>query len=372
MKKAIFFPPACGNTKFNEFESCRGEGRAIMNIAFGFSLLGYESHIINNWNLDKPKKIWNYQNNNVYISNKPDPNETYDIALTYDSVHILNSKNYKQKILMSYESSNINKANEYIKSNNLENITLVCSHESVKDPNKNPFNLKYFPVIFPIPSINIGFIPYNTKIFEPNNKELKIYVFHSSWPGSACSNLNCCRHKQFLILKFLRSKCPDSLLKIHVHIEDEKYINNSEVNPFTTNNFDANTEIHYIPNRTVQYNDIINLLQQVDLCIPVGGLNTPGSGVLDMLSLGKPIISAVDGVNKDSEGKTFEAFNTLYKCSDNLIMTQESYEISLKKLERIFSDNNLELSYNCYKNCIKDYDYNNWKEIVEKFLSDIS
>lgn len=323
-----------------------------MNIAFGFSLIGYEVHIINNWNLSEPKKIWD----NVYISNQPNQNEIYDIAFTYDNISILNSNNYIHKILMTYQSSSIRNALKYMKENNIE-VILVSTHESVK--NANEFNLKYFPALFPIPSINIGFIPYK---FEPKNSELKVYVYHSSWTGSAYSSLRCCKGKQSLILNFLKTKGYN--LNIFIHVENE-IISNQCLSEFTL----SNSKINYICNDKVHYDDIIKIFKEVDLCIPIGGLDYPGSGVMDMLSLGKPIISVVDGVNKDKDGNIFQPFNTLYKCSDNLIMVQESNDLSFKKLERIFSTpSTLEESYNCYKNSIKDYDFNNWKSYVEKFL----
>lgn len=374
MKKAIFFPVSCSNIKYNEFESCRSEGRHVINIALGFSLLGYESYIIYNWNLEKPKKIWSgldqHKNeNNVFIYNHPDPNEIYDVALGYDDVSRLNSKNYKNKIVLTYEPTNISKIRSYILTNKLENITIACSHETTKssEQHKNPFRLKFFPVLFPIPSVNIGFIPYNTRIFE--NKEINIYVHHSSWTGSATSSLNSCRHKQILILRHLISKFPSKLFKLYIHIEDG-FINSIH-NPFTKNNFSNNNiEIYYIENFKIHYDGIIELLRKMDLCITVGGLSTPGPCTIDALSLGKPIINVVDGVNIDHNGKKFEAFNLLYKCSENLIMVQESDTISYHKLEKIL--NNLEGSYNCFRDCIKDFDFYNWKNYVETFLSKLN
>ncbi len=357
MKKAIFFPPSCSNTKLNEFESCRGEGRAIFNIAFGFSLLGYECHIINNWNLTTPQKIWD----NVYIRNHIDHNETYNIAFTYDAVSSLNSKNYIHRLVMTYEPSNIEKIRKYIKDNKMENTTLICTHESVKKTNH--YSLKYFPALYPIPSVNIGFIPYK---YEPKLPEIKIYVYHSSWGGSATSNFGC-RSKQVLILNFLKSK--GYKLNLYIHIESDRYINNNDINPFISYN---NTDkVQYVNNEKICYDDIIRTFKEVDLCISFGGLNYPGSSVLDMLSLGKPLISVVDGVNVDNKGKTFEPFNMLYRCSNNLIMIQETAEVSINKLERIFSGNNLEQSYNCYKKCYDDFDFNNWKLYTEKFLKEI-
>jgi hypothetical protein len=103
MKKAIFFTESCGNDRLDQYVSCRGEGRISINTAFGFALLGYDSYIVGNWKLDNPKKIWTtpYGDNNVYITNKSDENEIYDIAFSW-GIETLKAKNYKHKILVSY------------------------------------------------------------------------------------------------------------------------------------------------------------------------------------------------------------------------------------------------------------------------------
>lgn len=346
MKKAIFFPPSCSNVKENEFESCRGEGRSVINMAFGFALLGYECYIINNWNISSPKKIWD----NVYINNHPDVNEIYDIAISYDNLPIINQANYKHKIVMNYAHTDevLKKINE----NNLD-VILTCPIPSIMhDSSTFQYkNSRYLPPVSPIPSVNIGFIPYK---FEPKLPELKVYVYHSSWSGSSGSNFHWGR-KQLLILEFLKSK--GYKLNLFIHVENEETSKNC---PFGIKDSNVN-DIHYIYNDKVRYDDIIKMLKSVDLCISGGGIDYIGTCVCDIISLGRPLIYVVDGVPNNEF-----IFNGLYNCPKYLIISQEPDDISQQKLESIITS--LEESYNCYRDTLKDLDFNNWKEYVTKFL----
>lgn len=354
MKKAIFFPPSCSNAKENEFESCRGEGRAIINIAFGFALLDYECYIVNNYgNINEPKQIWK----NVYITNRPDENITYNISLSFDNYNILNSKNYKHKILMNY--AHTDRIYQHIKNNNLD-IILVCPSPTImSDSSTFQYkHVKYLNTIYPIPSINIGFVPYR---FEPKLPEIKIYLYHSSWEGSVSSS-SYSRGKQRLVLDFLKSKGYKPNLFIHVTDKDnaKKSIEDYDLSKYDTN------KIHYLYNEKTNYDNIIQILKEVDLCIPArAGYDSAGSSIGDIIGLGKPFIYIVDG----TPHKEF-IFNPLYRCPNYMIVRQEDYHESYRKLEKIFP-NKLEETFNCYRDSLKDLDFYNWKVYTEKFLKEI-
>lgn len=352
MKKAIFFPPSCSTTKENEFESCRGEGRAVMNIAFGFALLGYECYIINNWNITSPRKIWE----NVYISNKPDENVTYNIALTFDDYNIINRKNYKHKLLMNYSHSD--KIYEYIKKNNLD-IIIVCPLPTIME--KSPFHKKYskfLGTIYPLPRINIGFIPYK---FNPKLPELKIYLYHSSWKDSV-SSISYSGGKQLIVLDFLKSKGYD--LNLFIHVESEESAKQAFLDyDLSKHNKD---KIHYIYNEKTRYDDLIKILQEVDLCITArAGYDSGGSSIGDIISLGKPLIYIVTGPPHNDF-----ILNPLYMCPKYMIIRQENYHESYRKLEELFP-NKLEESFNCYRDSLKDLDFNLWKSHAEKLLKEL-
>lgn len=349
MKKAIFFVPSTTNIKENEFESCRNEGRILINNAFGLSLLNYECYIIGGWNIESPKKIWN----NVYINSKYDINEVYDVAFAYsDSVpHQFESKKFKQKILINFEHSDILLKN--IQEKGLD-ITLACPVPSLmKDPRAFHYqneNIHFLPILNPIPSVHIGFLPYT---YKPKLPELKVYVHHSSWDGTQ-TRTNVYIHKQLLTLKFLKSK--GYKLNVFFHMENEEAIKNS---PFIESDYD---EIHYINNDITYYDDVIKMIQKADLCIPNrAGYDAYGTSMFDIIGLGKSVINIVDGILRDDI-----TVNNLYKCSEYLITVQEDDETTHKKLEKIIV--NLEESYNCYRKQLEDFDFYNWKKYAEKIL----
>lgn len=345
MKKAIFFTASCTNDKENEFESCRGEGRISINTAFGFSLLGYECYIVNNYNLKTPKKIWN----NVYIINTPNENEIYDIAFSWDFER-LNGKNYKHRILITYaDATNHLKR---IKEQNLD-IILVCNVASMMhDPeNFNYQNTQYLPTPYPVPSISIGFIPYK---FKPKLPELNVLLYHSSWE-STIARSKYYLHKQQLIINILKLEYK---LNLFILIANEKL----KIICPNIYNLSGCNEVHYIDNEKIRYDDIIKLISSVDLCLLVGALFTPGPLVVDAISLGKPMLYVLEGAPRVYEFNP----NELCKCMEYVIPSTETDDISIRKIKDAL--NNPEKSFNSYRKVLEDHDFKNWKMYTENFL----
>ncbi len=347
MKKAIFFTESCGTDKENEFESCRGEGRISINTAFGFSLLGYECYIVNNYKISSPRKIWN----NVYIINSPDKNITYDIAFSWNIEHLKNNKNYKYKILTSYADTI--KLTEIIKEQNLD-IILTCNVPSMMHDSKH-FNYQYtqyLPVIFPIPSINIGFLPYK---FKPKLPKLKVLLYHSTWE-STIARSQYYTHKQQLILNILNQIYEVTL---YILVANEKIAEECPINIYDLYKC---KKVHYINNEKMRYDDIIKLILNVDLCLTVGATFMPGPLVVDILSLGKPMIYSMEGYPSQTEFNN----NCLCKCAEHSLIGPEPDSISNKKINTALE--NLEISFNCYRKTIEDYDFKNWKKYTTDFL----
>lgn len=346
MKKAIFFPTSCGTNKKNEFESCRGEGRISINTAFGFSLLGYECYISNNYNISSPKRIWE----NVYLINSPDENVMYDIAFSWNIEQLKNRNNFKYKILTSYADAI--RYSQIIMEQHLD-IILVCGSPCMMhEPTHVNYKIsQYLPAIYPIPSINIGFIPYK---FEPTLPELKVLLYHSSWE-STIERSQYYIHKQQLILDILNQKYKVNLYILVANEEVEKKCQ------FIYDLFKCN-KVQYINNKNLKYDNIINLILSVDLCLSVGGTSMPGPIVVDIISLGKPMLYTIEGAPEIDKFSN----NDFCKCVNHIIASTESNNISIKKINTIL--NNLEISYNCYKKAIEDYDFKNWKKYAENFL----
>jgi hypothetical protein len=346
MKKAIFFTESCGTDKENEFESCRGEGRISINMAFGFSLLGYECYIANSYNITSPKKIWE----NVYITNRPDENEIYDIAFAWGPI-FLDRKNFKHKILTSY--SNAIRFSEMIKELKLDIILTCGSPCMMHDPTHINYKCtQYLPAIFPVPSINVGFIPYK---FEPKLPELKVLLYHSTWSGTIARNQYYAR-KQQLMLNILNQR-----YKVNLYI----LVANDEIIKQCPLVYDLSkcNEIHYVNNQKMRYDDIIKLILNSDLCLSVGGASMPGPGIVDTISLGRPMIYTIEGCIPTNEFSN----NDLCKCPEHIIESSETDDISIKKINAQLD--NLEIPFNCYRKTIEDYDFKNWKRYAEDLLT---
>jgi len=347
MKKAIFYTESCGIDKQNEFESCRGEGRIAINTAFGFSLLGYECYIINEYKIMKPKKIWS----NVYIINKPDENIIYDIAFSWDIEHLKNKQNFIHKILVSYADTP--KLLKIIKDENLD-IILTCNVPCMMhDPTHyNYQNTQYLPAIFPISSVNKGFLPF---IFEPKLPELKVLMYHSTWEHSIARS-QYYTHKQKLILDLL---CQKYKVNLQILVANDVV---ARTCPLIYNLLKCN-EVYYVNNESLRYDDIIKLILNNDLCISVGAIFMPGPLVGDILSLGKPMLYVMEGAPSTTQFNN----NDLCKCKNYIIASSETDVISTKKINEQL--NNLEIPFNCYRKTLEDYNFKNWKKIVEAFLT---
>ncbi|MDD3474291.1 MAG: hypothetical protein PHP08_00125 [Candidatus Dojkabacteria bacterium] len=345
MKTAICLPPGGSIYRENQYDSFRGEGRFTINIGFGLSLLNYEVHIISNWDLDKPKNVYP----NVYIYNRP-IYPSYDIAFLFSDVNRLKATKFTKGIYMGYETKHIDEAIDFTKETGIP-LTFVCPYKNLieYENDRAPFNVYYLPLLMPIPSINIGFIPF---YYKPKKEALKVYLNFSQWAGSTDSHVFWSQ-KQQLVIDYLKAKFPEKILKLYIHIENSQVISKCLI---------KGDETYYFPNDKNYYDDVINLLKEMDICITTGEIPRLSGCVNDIISLGKPLIYIV----KDNP-ITEPILNHLYDCPKSMIYSQEKDVETAKKLERFIS--NPEISYNCYKQASKDMEFDNWKEFAKQIFN---
>ena len=338
MKKIAVFVvnPIRSPYKHDQYDSFRAEGRNSLNMGFGLALLGFEVNIIMiEWEVDSNKQVYN----NVYLSNVPKYNH-YDYVLTW-SVNTLDLVNFDKAIFMDWSMIYINDIHRYINRTN-KNIVYTSPVKYLirygqRQGIDQPIETNYLPVLYPIPSINVGFVPYK---FECTNLELKIYVY-------CAKNTEKYIPKQQLIINFLRDK--GYKIKLYLHT-------NSKTCPFNVDSAD------YIVEMETRYIDIINAIMSSDMCICIGGaMSSPD--MPDMIGLGKPIVFISDSfidIEKDLFG------NCIYEYPEFLLYMQESDEESIKKLEKFIL--NPKESYDKFKDAFKDIDFNNWKEYAKKYF----
>lgn len=327
--------------KHDQYDSFKSEGRIPINMGFGLALLGFEINIIfNEWKVDNNVQVWN----NVYLSNSPKYNH-YDYLLTW-SLDSLYNINFDKAIFMDWSFMYENGVAQFVNTKKKDVIYTIVSKHMIDYRQrivniKGPIDVSYLPPLYPIPSTNIGFIPFK---FAPANYELKIYVYYN--PRRFAEDFT---PKEQLIINFFRSK--GYKIKLYIHT-----VSRDMICPLDADN------IIYFYDSDARYIDIINIIGSADISITIGSHMTAVS-IQDTLSLGIPMIY----ISNDTItfGKDI-CVNYLYEYPTYLLYTKENDEESIKKLEKFIS--NPKESYDKFKEAFKDCDFNNWKEYAKKFF----
>ncbi len=323
--------------KNDQYDSFRTEGRVSINNGFGLSLLGFKVNMVHEEWRTKPKKVFE----NVYLSKFP-IYKHYDYVLMWYPRQ-LNGITFDKIIFMDWNYGYLKQNYKFITDMGREKdftYTCLCDNLSKyanEHPSEFPTKIEYLPGLYPIPSINTGFIPYK---FEPINSELNIDMY--------CGSGVKYKEKQQFVIDFFKSK--DYKINLYIHTHSEEMAKNYVLKADT---------IHYIYNTHARYIDVINNIKLADICITTANSNSiPRTN--DIISLGKPIIIIGDVDAKDM-------FTTrAYECFEYFLNIQESDEESTKKLKDFIL--NPKESYDKLKYVYKDNDFNNWKEISKKFF----
>lgn len=361
MKKVLIFitNPIRSPYKNDQYDSFRSEGRYSMNIGFGLSLLGFDVNIVmHEWKPEYNRQVWN----NVYLSDYPKYNH-YDYVLTW-SIDQLNQISFDNAVFMDWAMIYVNDVYEYIKKNGYDNKKIAyvsptkyfIKYAEIKGI-KFPIPVEYFPALFPIPSINIGFVDYNSKLSDNSlsdikhinrditNRNLKIYIYYNPEKMDMGRYIS----KQKFIIDYFRSKGYKVELFIHTGSRETK-------SPFKSD------KVNYLYEIETRYIDIINAITSSDICI-IPGSNSSGPCLADSISLGKPVIFVSDSyvtTDKDLFG------NCIFEYPEYLYYTQESDIDTEKKLE-LFIRNPKE-SYDKFKEAHRDINFENWKEYAKKYF----
>jgi len=345
MKKAIFFVSNAYNNRKDQYMSCRAEGRILMNIGFGFSLLGYESFI----HLPYFEGIKEVYSNVTLCQTMLDYH--YDLAVVWVQPHFLNCK-CDRVLFFGYGPDHYEFAKQNFDKFGKDRMFMVSPFKKNVDylTQKSGAQIRYFPPIYPIPSYlpaesPQGFVPFN---YKPALPEIKVYMFSTSWhppayPGDV---------KSQRFLELLKSKGYRVKLYLHVNsIENSGVLNANAL---------KGDETIYLVNSETTYLDLLNVISSVDICVTKGGWGSGGNCAWDIISLGKPLLFIAHGKDYVS------TINDFYDCPEDLIWCTESDAVSINKFESFLS--NPEAAYNRYKEKLKEHDFPVWKDYVTNFL----
>jgi hypothetical protein len=340
----------------DHYDSMRAEGRIPLNMGFGLADLGFTVHII--------KNSWNNGLINIYkdayLTNKPQL-KYYDYALTFSKLPYSNSK-YGTVIFMGYEPDDLKLYEKY---KNEVSSNIVYTHPSFmafeKHQLRMPFIIHYLPVLYPISVFRddkkLGFFDYE---YSPNLPNLNISMFYSTWSDGSNSNKKYL-DKEILIINYLKSK--GYILNINVLIESKEIVNLFPSEKFVNSN-ETQHKLHFTYSNECNYLDIIYYIRNSDICTTVGGFSS-GNCIVDMISLGKPLLFIGDGI--EEKNQIFTVSNGMYKCPEELLYLQEDDRTSLKKIEKFIE--NPKNFYDKFKDAHKDFSFDNWKKYALKFFS---
>lgn len=331
----------------DEWDSFRNEGRIPINIGFGMSLLGYEVNIAyHSWDA-KPKKTWN----NIILSKAPIYDQ-YDVALSFATFNALSGLKFEKGLCIIYESSHIDRAMAFEKATGKE-LQFITTLKTLAEPMSAHLkrDVKYLPPLYPIPSINIGYLQ---PFYNPTLPELKIYLCWTSWPQNTTISGDRFRDKEQLIINYLTDK--DYLLNLSILVQNNEAAAQCPIKNEGITTFHNSTEC--------SYRDVLNLMQSADICITNGAPSFPGNGLSDIVSLGKPLIYVGDG---RLGVEVMKNVSLLYVgAPEDILYIQESHQDSIKKMDRIIKDP-AGLAKK-YQGIYRDSDFENWKEIVKGVL----
>lgn len=322
----------------DQYDTFRSEGRYPLNIGLGLGSLGFKVNIIfNEWKIDV-KKAWD----NVYLSKRPVLNH-YNYVLVFSNIETVKDISSDKVIFMGYTENELGAATRFANDTGRDMVfTCPWAHYVYGKgglQERTSINIRYLPGLYPIPSINMGYLPYG---FDKSRSQLKLYIFCGSWKGSTSEYLKYL-HKEELIINFLKNKGYDVKLYLHIESEDIK------------DQFPLKGDAYLFNNKS-SYLDVINFMKSVDMYVTIGSRNVAGL-LPDIVSMGKPFIFISDGILGPNDN--IYSVN-IFSKSEELLYMQESDEKSLEKLQRFIS--NPEDIYNKFRDAYKDSNFENWKE----------
>ncbi len=331
----------------DEWDSFRNEGRIPLNIGFGMSLLGYEVNIAyHSWDVE-PKKTWN----NIILSKLP-IFDHYDVALSFATFNASSDLKFEKGLCIIYEGAHIDRAIAYEIATG-KPLQWVTTLQTLSEPMSAHLKreVKYLPPLYPLPSINIGYLHPS---YNPALPELKIYLCWTSWPQNTTISGDRFRDKEQLIINYLVNK--GYMINLSILVQNNEDAVQCPIKNGGITTFHNSTEC--------SYRSVLNLMQSADICITNGSPHFPGNGLSDIVSLGKPLIYVGDG---RLGVEVMKNANLLYAgAPENIIYIQEFHQDSMRKIDKIMKDP-AGLAKR-YQEFYKDSDFNNWKEIVKGVL----
>ena len=352
-----------GGADIDQYGIFRNEVRIPLNIGFGLSELGYNVNIINplfNELTTKPKLIEN--KGNITLSKVPISNH-YNYSLAWNWFHIEDVLYDRAICLTNYPREardaivNIKNGNKKIR--NRELIIATPYEHLVEHMNQNDgfgtkhlngaiLKTEFLPPLHPIPCYQLGFSEYNCNLNKKSGW-LKIYVYICSWE----KNLKGITEYS-AVLEDIK-KITNLKLKLYIQLDSPDTINDLEN---LSNITKIGDEIEYIYKK--RYDEFLNMISNMDLFLIKGTQFMASAGIYDIISMGKPMMY----ISENMSGRLFR--NPLFEHEKEILFMGSTRE-HINKMTTNFI-NNPSISYNKFRDSMKDSDFKNWKIHAEKIF----
>lgn len=336
-------PPVAGGI-WNGF---RSEGRFSINIASGLAETGLKVDVNSSW------KRWPTQNvteNLRLINNRA---EAYRHVLSFGSWNFLSRAVADTYWVMFYSNPDVKHIEQEIDKHgiDMDRVKFCMPYKPIYDKNVNDFRyeLYYFPTVFPLPIYSKGFQPH-TIDFSKHRIRLHLQTgifneFTPHYPRLASDICQCFNELGYEVDLFLQTKCGRQFLE-------------------TEDFYGWKGQVHFV-RPLLNYYDLYQFITACDFGIMFLEPPAAAGSQFDFISLGKPILSFMEGhyTSDNSVSPLMQNGDLIY-----------SYEKPANK-ESLFEyvKNGLENAESMLlqlQESMRDYEYETWKSIVLPLLED--
>ncbi len=118
-------------------------------------------------------------------------------------------------------------------------------------------------------------------------------------------------------------------------------------------------EVEYIYKK--RYNEFLDMISNIDIFLIKGTPFMASAGIYDIISMGKPMMY----ISENIDGSLFR--NPLFENMDEILFMGSMPETIYKKTTNFI--NNPTISYNKFRNSMKDSDFKNWSVHAKKIFN---
>ncbi len=363
MKENVLIYASNGGADIDQYGIFRSEVRIPLNMGFGLSELGYNVNIVNSLFNDSVINPITIENDGKITLSKMPIKSYYNYVLSWNWYNINDNEiSYDRVVCLVNYPREARDAIVYTK-NGSKKITTreliiatpylhLVDHINKNDGfgnkhlNGAKLETEFFPQLNPISCYQLEFSNYN---YNPTNGWIKVYVYISSW-DKVLSGLIEYR----AILEDIKKKT-GLKLKLYIQLNSPDCINDLKK---VSNITKFGDDIEYV--YKMRYNELLDLISKIDIFLIRGTPFMASAGIYDIISMGKPMIY----VSENMDGKLFR--NPIFEYKKEIIFMGSTRE----HIDKMTTDfiNDPSVSYNKFRDSIKDSNFKNWRTHAEKIF----